>query len=349
VPAGWTPTIAGAPVGADVLFKKVVGPNCFVCHGKRGSELGSNANASGEGKDLDFSDWDKFIAHADEIERLVFDEGKMPMGLLNFQNFWDDPEKGELLASFIAPYVSSPEKFEARRVDDKGDIVQPGRILARAGLDRTTLPNAAITLNAQASLFAESYSWKLLSSPAGANVTLADRSKMKARFSADLDGDYVVRLTASSPRGGSKTDQITIKVDSGLAIAPRDLTFIDDIGPFMNACTSCHDNGAQDGVPVWWVADASQPIPPPTTTADTPALGFYEQVMARVNLEVIEDSLLLKKPSGQHHFGDQRPGFDTSLDVGAAGRANFDMFVNWISEGAPCGRMTEAVSAECVR
>jgi predicted amidohydrolase len=52
----------------------------------------------------------------------------------------------------------------------------------------------------------------------------------------------------------------------------------------------------------------------------------------------------LTVPSGVHHFGDHRAGVNTSLDVGAAGRANYDMFVNWISEGAPCGRIAEAVS-----
>ena len=59
--------------------------------------------------------------------------------------------------------------------------------------------------------------------------------------------------------------------------------------------------------------------------------------MARVNLEYIEDSLILKKPSGIHHYGDQRAGFDISAAVGNASRADYDMFVNWIAEGAPCG------------
>ena len=114
-------------------------------------------------------------------------------------------------------------------------------------------------------------------------------------------------------------------------------------------CDTCHDVAVQPGIPAWWVPDAEQPTVPPTSKADTPALGFYEQVMARVNLEYVADSLLLKKPSGMHHYGGLRAGFDTSLDVGAAGRANYDLFVNWISEGAPCGRIGEAVTAECVR
>jgi mono/diheme cytochrome c family protein len=345
VPPGWTPTPGSVPVGADALFRKVVGPNCFVCHGKRGTEKGTNNNAGGDGKDLDFRTWDKFISHADEIERLVFDEGRMPLGLLNFQNFWGDPEKPELLASFIQPYVTDPTGFEDRRLDSKGDIVMPGRIVARAGPDRITKPNAPITLNAQASLFAESYSWEVLSSPDGSVVTLSSPGKMKTDFSADVNGDYTVQLTASSNDGGNKTDTINVKVDSGLTNAPRDLMFYDDIRTvLMGSCSTCHD-GSETGIPVWWVDDASQPMGIPASLSDPPSLGFYEQVMARVNFDNIDDSLLLKKPSGVHHFGDVQIGFDASLSVGAAGRNNYDMFVNWISEGAVCG----GTATECVR
>ena len=65
----------------------------------------------------------------------------------------------------------------------------------------------------------------------------------------------------------------------------------------------------------------------------------------RINFDYIEDSLILKKPAGAHHSGGQRTGYDNSLDVGAAGRSDYDMFVNWIAEGAPCG----GTAAQCVR
>ena len=84
------------------------------------------------------------------------------------------------------------------------------------------------------------------------------------------------------------------------------------------------------------------------TPADPPTLGFYEQVMARVNLEVIEDSLILKKPSGLHHYGGQTAidlGFDISRDLGDFERRNYDRFVNWIAEGAACGGTPQ----QCVR
>ena len=352
IPAGWRPSAGGPPIGADVLFTKVVGPNCFVCHGKQGVQLGTDEDIV-NGKDLDFKTWEKFISYADDIERLVFDEGRMPLGLLNYQTFWNDPQKADLLASFIAPYVTDSTGFEARRTDANGDIILPGRILARAGPDRVTMPGAAITLDAQASLFADTFSWQLISSPAMSNVTISAPSSALTDFSADTDGDYVLRLTASLSTGsGSETDTLLVKVDSGLATAPRALTFYTDItDEFALArpgagsgrmCNDCHSmGGGVTGVPMWWTADAAQPFPVPP--AGTPSLGLYEQAMTRVNPEYIEDSLLLKKPSGWHHYGYQVAGFDTSLPVGAVGRASYDLFVNWISEGAVCGM----VGPEC--
>jgi hypothetical protein len=357
VPDGWMPSVGGPPVGADALFTKVVGPNCFVCHGKRGVELGvgslngTNTDPA-DGKDIDFGSWDKFISHADEIERLVYEEGRMPLGLLNFNNFWDDPEKAELLASFIQPYVTDSAGFSTRRIDANGDIIEPGeRVVARAGPDRVTQPSAVITLNANASLFADSYRWQVTDSPAGSTATLSHPNSLRTEFSGDLAGSYTIELTATASGGSSsRSDTLTVEVDAGLATAPRDLAFYGNIDARLNTCAGvCHD-GTIAGIPVWWVPDAQQPLAGiatgvPASIADPPALGFYEQVMARVNFNYIEDSLILKKPSGNHHYGDQRAGFDTSLDVGAAGRADYDMFVNWIAEGAVCG----GTSDQCVR
>jgi mono/diheme cytochrome c family protein len=352
IPDGWKPSAGGPPTGADVLFTKVVGPNCFVCHGKQGVQLGSNEDVV-NGKDLDFKTWDKFISYADDIERLVFDEGRMPLGLLNYQTFWGDPQKADLLASFIAPYVTDSTGFEARRTDANGAIIPPGRIVARAGPDRVTRPDAAITLDAQASLFADSFSWELVSSPPASSVTISSPNTSRTDFSADTDGDYELRLTArSSTSGSGKTDTLAIKVDSGLTTSPRALTFYTDITSEFalarpnagsgRSCDSCHqETGGIAGVPMWWTEDATQPFTVPPS--GTPSLGLYELAMTRVIPGNVEDSLLLKKPSGWHHYGHQVDGFDTSLPVGAAGRASYDLIVNWISEGAVCGM----VGLEC--
>ena len=108
-----------------------------------------------------------------------------------------------------------------------------------------------------------------------------------------------------------------------------------------------------DGIPVYWMQDSDQPrgdgsTGVPASTADLPSLGFYEQVMARVNLENIEDSLILKKPSGIHHYGGLAAinlGYNTERQVGHPDRVFYDMFVNWIAEGAACG----GTSDQCVR
>lgn len=346
VPAGWVPSVGGPPVGADTLWTKVVGPNCFVCHGKQGGELGTNSSSpnidASDGKDIDFGSWDKFISHADEIEALVYDEGRMPLGLLNFQNFWGDPEKAELLASFIQPFVTDPAGFDARRLSG-GKIIEPGeRVVARAGPDRITQLNWAITLNAEASLFADAYTWQVTSMPAGAVATLSNPTAMRTDFSGNLAGTYTIQMTASGS-GSSRSDSLTVEVvNAGLTTAPRDLTFYTDItAELVNCAAGCHENSGVAGAPVWWTEAQPFPVPP----AGTAQLSFYEQVMARVRLDHIEDSLILKKPSGFHHYGDQRAGFDTSLAVGSAGRAAYDMFVNWIAEGAPCGGTAD----QCVR
>ncbi len=331
VPDGWIPSAGGPPAGADVLFTKVVAPNCFVCHGKQGTQLGTDGATNG--KDLDFSTWDKFISYADDIERLVFDEGRMPLGLLNYQTFWADPQKAELLAGFIAPHVTDSGGFRGRRIDANGDIILPSRVVARAGSDRVTTLVAPIALDAVASLFADSYRWELLSSPPASSATITSPNSRRTDFSADTDGEYVVRLTATfSESGSSKTDTLTVLLDSGLLTPPRDLTFSTDITAVFDAeCISCHSNGGSEpGIPLWWTTD--QPSAP-----GMPALSLYEQAMTRVIPEYIEDSPLLKKSSGQHHNGNLRDGFDTSLSLGAMGRASYDMYVNWIAEGAVCG------------
>ena len=340
VPAGWRPAAGGPPGGADTLFTKVVGPNCFVCHGKRGMSLGSETTTNG--KDIDFSTWDKFISHAKEIERLVFNEGKMPLGLLNYDNFWNDPEKSALLASFIAPYLDDSAAFQARHVASDGSIILPGQILARAGEDRVTRPGAQITLNASHSLFSDEYSWEIVSMPTGAIATLSGLDTAKTEFDADTVGEYLVQVTTrNSTNSTTSVDELAIVVDNTVA-APRSLAFYSDVTTELSNCaTTCHSAGggtnAAVGIPVWWEADASQPLGIPSSTADDPSLGLYEQVMTRVNLEFVEDSLILKKPSNKHHYGGLRSGFDTSVAVGTTQRRAYDLFVNWISEGAVCG------------
>ena len=62
---------------------------------------------------------------------------------------------------------------------------------------------------------------------------------------------------------------------------------------------------------------------------------LYKEVRGRVNFTDILASPLLRKPSNNHHNGGLQIGFDTSLPPGDAGRTNYDLFLNWILNGAP--------------
>ena len=62
---------------------------------------------------------------------------------------------------------------------------------------------------------------------------------------------------------------------------------------------------------------------------------FYAEVRGLINFTYLKNSPLLRKPSGQHHGGGLQPGFNTALAPGAAGRANYDLVLNWILNGAP--------------
>jgi mono/diheme cytochrome c family protein len=93
VPAGWRPDpdTGSPPAGADDLFREVIAPNCIVCHARRGTDLGSDSGL-GASQDIDFSTYERYISHASQTEEMVFHKGVMPLGLLNFDDFWDHSE-----------------------------------------------------------------------------------------------------------------------------------------------------------------------------------------------------------------------------------------------------------------
>jgi hypothetical protein len=70
-----------------------------------------------------------------------------------------------------------------------------------------------------------------------------------------------------------------------------------------NACQDCHQDaggvGAIAGIPVHW-RDAQPP------SGDTATNAFYRDVLTCVDSNDHENSLILKKPSNNHHFGGLR-------------------------------------------
>jgi mono/diheme cytochrome c family protein len=342
VPDGWKSSMgADRPANIDRLYREVVQHYCIVCHAVRGTDLGPSPGSklpeNQRGMEIDFETWEKFASYAEDIARLVFDEGRMPLSLLNFETFWEDPDKPALLASFIAPLVSD---FNTKYVNADGSIKRPGRPIARAGLDRLVPPHTPIRLNGGSSLFASQFHWEVVTRPNNSRPTLAQATSLTPVFTTDTEGPYELSLTVSNDAGMSHTDMVTLKVEARAtnpslirfadvkAILQRE-TEIDGTG----GCVTCH--AAQiiegevvervPGIPVWYTDMQSA----------SSSLSLYQQVRARVNLADVPHSLLLTKPSGLHHFGGQRSRFNISKPVGDPDRENYDLFVNWIYAGAP--------------
>ena len=300
VPAGWLgdPNDGSPPAGAEDLYREALSTNCRTCHLLRGSVHQG---------DIDFTSWDKFIGYDDRIEELVFDEGLMPLATLTFDNFHDSGFMAEMLASFLPDFS---------RFAGDGSLLLPGRPVANAGPDRST-PLSTVDLSGAASLFADSYAWTIISQPVGSAAILLGADTALTTLSPTIDGVYVLQLVVASGSVTSEPDTVTVTVNSAIP-DPRSLRFTTHIAPVLGDCTACHQPGGNGAVV------------PPVFYVDGPNQSAYDTVRSLIDFDDPVNSRLLQKPSGQHHNGGVRPGFDL-----AGNRANYDLFLNWILEGAP--------------
>lgn len=326
VPAGWQPDpLTGTPPpGADDLFREVIAPNCMVCHSRRGTNLGTN-QAFNTRQDIDFSTYERFISHAEQVERFIFHKGVMPLGLLNFDAFWDNSEPGR--AELLASHLPGFDSFNA-----DGSIQKPGAPYAVAAAPRNT--NVPVIVSAEGSSFASTYVWSIASSPAGSNPVLTNATGARATFDTDLNGEYQLQLLVRNAAGQADMVTVDVAVSSALPV-PADIRFDPDIkfvlqdnaGPNCDSCHSVGEVSSVAGVPVYY------------TDTQVENRDLYLEVLQRLNFKEPVESLLLRKPSGNHHFGGCREGFDLTDDecnFGTEGnRANYDLFLNWILNGAP--------------
>lgn len=335
IPTGWRED-PSRPDGVEQLYSEVIQPHCISCHSIRGKSV---AEVNNTANDINFSTYEKFMSYNDKVIDYVYKRGIMPLSLLNYKAFWAQPEGAPaILASFL-------NGFDLYNVNNLP--MEPGRPFAKPGENRTAW--SPVQLNASASLYARTYLWSIVSQPGGSTATFSNNTIANPIFTADMNGNYVLRLTVSNDLG-SHNEETTITIDNSLSSplqkSQTELTFVDDImdnimgATAENNCANCHRSraaheaaaamipttydGRYDGIPVFYSYYVDG-----TATVNT---NLYRHVRARVNLADPENSLLLRKPTGNHHGGDVRIDRDT-----LAGEAQYQILLNWIREGAVCG------------
>ncbi len=312
VPTSWS------TVGQTSLYQTATVPACRTCHSLRGTQ---NQN------DIDFDSYAKFQSYAERIKHHVLDFGNMPLAKIIYDSFWSSSGPN-LVANFLTAQGQTSR-------DAGGAVLVPGRPVTSL-LDRV-VKQGATTLSATSTRFGANYAWTVVSGPNGTvpptNVTLTNANTSQPTFNATADGSYVVQLVVGNGATQSTPAQATIQVNNALAIAPTAIRFSDIKNVLQTAgCTGCHAAGGAPLPPLFYTdydrnGDAAVDA--------TDLLWFYTEVRGRINFTDIGGSALLRKPSGQHHGGGLQPNFDSSLPPGNAGRANYDLFLNWIFNGAP--------------
>jgi hypothetical protein len=221
---------------------------------------------------------------------------------------------------------------------DAGDtVLRPGRPIADPGPDRV-VRQGPTPLSASNSLFADTYAWSIVSGPNGAvpprDAILTNANTAQPTFNATTDGTYVLSLVANNASARSAPKLLSLVVQNGLTPNPSAIRFADIKAALQDGqeCQGCHAPASALHPPIAFTnydRDGDGAIGP------TDDAWFYAEVRSRINFTEIAASALLQKPSGQHHFGNLGKGFDTSLAPGQPGRAKYDLFQNWILNGAP--------------
>lgn len=313
-PASW------AAAGQTSLYETVVAPACRVCHLLRGT---------GRQSDIDFTTYEKFQSYSTRIFATVIDRGNMPLAKLVYDTFHASPGEAALAEFLVA------HGLPAR--DAGGTVLRPGRPIADPGPDRV-VRQGATPLSASNSLFADTYAWSIVSGPNGAlpprDAILTNSNTAQPTFNATTDGTYVVSLVASKASARSAPKLLSLVVQSALTPEPNAIRFADIKAALQEGqqCQGCHAPASALHPPI---AFTSYDRDGDGAIGATDDAWFYAEVRSRINFTEIAASALLQKPAGQHHFGGLGNGFDTSLTPGQPGRAKYDLFQNWILNGAP--------------
>ncbi len=310
--------------GQSTLYLNVQAEACRVCHLLRGT---------GNQSDVSFDTFAQFDSYKDRIKAHMVDRGNMPLAKLIYDKYWSTPSMFQTMGTYL---------LNAGFADGAS---MPGRPIADPGPNRVVKQGAS-SLSASMSLYADTFQWALTSNPGGA-ANLTGASTAQATFNATADGEYQVQLIASKGAATSAPATLTIVVNSNpLVKAPTSIRFADvkavlQIG--TGQCTTCHQkNGNGSKIPpIWYSSYDRAGTGVGTESSVVNDHWFYTELRGRINFTDIIASPLLRKPAGHHHGANvvpgvlARAGFDTSLRPGDAGRADYDLILNWILNGAP--------------
>ncbi len=306
LPADWLAN------GQSTLYQSSVVPACRACHILRGTKNQA---------DLDFDTLTKFTSYAARIKEHVIDRGDMPLAKIVADKFYASSMANNM-ALFLA---SAPLAFVTQ--DNVGNSLKAGRPIADTDPDRV-ISTGATQLSAAASLFSTGYQWSFISNPSGA--TLSNPNSINPLFTATVNGTYVLQLITSKGALLSAPKTLTLVVNSALAPVPSAIRFANIKPVLQGTCLACH------------VANGAAPISYDNVDRNgdgiidtTDDAWLYAEVRGRINFTDIESSQLLRKPSGEHHSGGLQTGFDSTSATGNTLRVNYDLFLNWILNGAP--------------
>ncbi len=324
IPTAWS------SVGQSSLYQNTVVPSCRVCHILRG--VGATT-----GTDIDLISYAKFKGYADQIKFHTIDRGNMPLAKIHYEKFWATPSIHESMANFLQDPLGGNLPVASVR-DSAGAVLRPGRPVADAGPSRTVVTGTT-TLSGVASLYATAYQWSIVSGPVGGAI-LSNATARDATFMATSNGTYVVQLVVSAGAVTSSASQTTLVVNNVLAPAPSAIRFANIKPILQGGCMICHTSTNLATAALTPIVYNNIDRNGDAVIDATDDAWLYAEVRGRINFTDPADSPLLLKPSGKHHGGDPlgttfQAGFDSSLVPGAAGRANYDLFLNWILNGAP--------------
>lgn len=317
------------------LYKTLIAPNCLVCHALRGTQLN---------KTVSFNTLDNFKSYSARVDHLIYEQGKMPLGLLNYSDFWDSNTKDP---ATMAAALALPE-----RIDSNEKAIRPGAPVAQisappvaTGIDAAGVTlDIAITGSGSAFATASGHRWEV--SPATATVTPFGLEG-DAILRASTAGSYTLTLTVDGIHGGTDSATQTVRVvkstDEGAPTPPGDIRYFGSggINELMIAnCVVCHspnNSFSYTSLPIHYTACNSDEF--------NGNEFLYRSVLARVNFDSPLDSLFLRKPT--NGSTDPVDRTNTVIDGYHAGGyileedVDYSRILSWILNGAPSGAIPD--------